>query len=204
MQPWDSLYWFARQYGFLGVFVISAVGASTVVIPVPYTFVIYLLGAFMDPTVLAVAGGMGASVGVFSGYLLGYYGRAVISKEQQRRMNYLVKIFGGHMSTAIFVFAFTPLPDALIFIPLGIARYNLVKVWLPNLVGKLSMSYVLAMAGRFSIGFVIVLFGESGWLGFILSTGFFILLLVIMFKIDWENVFEKYFLKGLKRSESDS
>jgi len=204
LQPWDLLYEFARQYGFLGVFVISVVGASTIVIPIPYTLVIYLLGPFMDPVVLAVAGGMGSSIGVLTGYLLGYYGRAIIGKEQERKMNYLVKIFGGHMSTAIFIFAFTPLPDAFIFIPLGIARYSLFKVWLPNLLGKLLMSYVLALAGRLSIGFILFLFGEGGWLGFILSTAALIVLLIIMFRLDWEKIFEKYFLKGMKQSESDS
>lgn len=204
LQPWDSLYQFALQYGFLGVFVISAIGASTVVVPIPYTFVIYLLGAFMDPIVLALAGGLGSAIGVLTGYFLGYYGRAILSEEHQKKMNFFVKIFGGNIPVVIFIFAFTPLPDALIFIPLGIARYNLVKVWIPNFLGKLLMSYVLARAGRLSIGFIRDLFGESGWIGIILSTVFLIIILVVMFKLDWEKIFEKYFLKGVKQSESDS
>ncbi len=194
------MYQFAMQYGFLGVFVISAIGASTVVIPIPYTFVIYLLGAFMDPLVLALAGGLGASIGVLTGYFLGYYGRAIIGENQQRKMNFLVKIFGGNIPIVIFIFAFTPLPDALIFIPLGIARYSLVKVWIPNFVGKLLMSYVLAYAGRLSVGFIRVLFGEGGWIGAILTTAFLIALLIVMFKLDWEKIFEKYFLKGVKQN----
>lgn len=204
MEPWDSLYQFALQYGFLGVFVISAIGASTVFVPIPYTFVIYLLGAFMDPVVLALAGGLGAAIGVLTGYFLGYYGRAILSEEQQRKMNFLIKILGGNIPLVIFLFAFTPLPDALIFIPLGIARYNLVKVWIPNFLGKLLMSYVLAYAGRLSVGFIRDLFGGNGWLGIVLSTGFLILVLVVMFKLDWEKIFQKYFLKGAKQNESDS
>jgi membrane protein YqaA with SNARE-associated domain len=204
LEPWDSLYQFALQYGFLGVFVISAIGASTIVVPIPYTFVIYLLGAFMDPVILTLAGGLGAAIGVLTGYFLGYYGRIILSEEQQRKMNFLVKIFGGNMSVVIFIFAFTPLPDALIFIPLGIARYNLVKVWIPNFLGKLLMSYVLATAGRLSIGFIRDLFGESGWIGIVLSTVFLIIILVVMFKLDWEKIFEKYFMRGSKQSESDS
>ena len=167
-------------------------------IPIPYTFVIYLLGAVMDPVVLAIAGGLGSSIGVLAGYFLGYYGRAIISQEEQRKMNYLVKIFGGNIPVVVFIFAFTPLPDALIFIPLGIAQYSLLKVWIPNLLGKLLMCYVLAEAGRLSIGFIRVLFGEGGWLGVILTTALLIILLVVMFKVDWEKIFEKYFMKGMK------
>ncbi len=199
----DWLYQFALQYGFLGVFVISALSTSSVLIPIPYTIVIYLLGAFMDPVVLAAAGGLGSSIGVLTGYLLGYYGRAVVSQEQQRRMHYLLRIFGRHVFTAIFVFAFTPLPDAIIFIPLGIARHNLVKVWIPNLLGKLLMCYVLGYAGRLSLGFILILFGEGGWLGFSLTTALLILVLVVIFKLDWEKIFEKYFLRGSKRSEGN-
>jgi len=198
LEFWELLLQFANNYGFLGVFIISAIGASTVVVPIPYTFVIYLLGAVMDPVVLAIAGGLGASIGVFTGYLLGYYGRAIISEDQQRKMNFLVRIFGGNIPFVVFIFAFTPLPDALIFIPLGITRYSLVKVWIANLVGKLLMSYVLAYAGRLSIGFIRVLFGEGGWLGAILTTAFLVLILVVMFKLDWEKIFEKYFMKGAK------
>jgi membrane protein DedA with SNARE-associated domain len=205
LTPWDLLTQFALQYGPLGVFVISALGSSTVVVPVPYTFVIYSLGVTLDPNVLAIAGGLGASIGVMTSYVLGYYGRAAVSKDQQRKMDYFVRILGGHMSTAVFVFAFTPLPDALIFIPLGIARYNLLKVWVPNLIGKITMSYVLAWAGRLTLGFVLVLFGEeAGWLSFILVTVLLTLLLVVVLKLDWEKVFEKYFLGRLSRNESNS
>lgn len=204
MTPWDWLTQFAMQYGSLGVFVISALGSSTVVIPVPYTFVIYSLGVTLDPVVLAIAGGLGSSIGVMTSYVLGYYGRAVVSEDQQKRMGYFVRILGGHMSTAIFLFAFTPLPDALIFIPLGIARYNLVKVWIPNLLGKLTMSYVLAWAGRLTLGFILVLFGEEGeWLSFFLVTALLTLLLIVVLKLDWEKVFEKYFLRRLNKSEDN-
>jgi membrane protein YqaA with SNARE-associated domain len=197
LQFWDLLYEFARQYGFLGVFAISTLGASTVVIPIPYTLVIYLLGAVMDPVVLAIAGGLGSSIGVLTGYFLGYYGRTIISQDHQRKMNFLVKIFGGNIPIVVFVFAFTPLPDAFIFIPLGIAQYSLFKIWIPNFLGKLLMCYVLAEAGRLSIGFIRVLFGEGGWLGAIFTAALLIILLVVMFKIDWEKIFEKYFMKEM-------
>lgn len=153
----------------------------------------------MHPLVIAVAGGLGASIGVTTSYFLGYYGRAVVGKDEQKKMDFLVKILGGHMSAAVFVFSFTPLPDALIFIPLGISRYNLVKIWIPNVLGKLAMCYVLALAGQFTLGSILAVFGEAGgWLSFVLTTALLMLVLVVVLKLDWEKIFDKYFLKRME------
>jgi membrane protein DedA with SNARE-associated domain len=206
LQPWDWLLQFAQQYGFLGVFIISALGSSTVIVPIPYTLVIYYLGALrvMNPILIALAGGLGSSIGVTTSYFLGYYGRAVVGKNEQKKMDFFVKILGGHMSVAVFVFSFTPLPDALIFMPLGISRYSLVKIWVPNLLGKLAMCYVLTLAGQYTLGSVLSVFGEAGgWLSFILTTGLLLLILIVVLKLDWERIFERYFLKRLKQYESN-
>jgi len=70
---------FALQFGYLGIFVISFIGSVSVVFPIPYTIVIYLSGAFLDPFFVAVSGGLGAALGEFSGYAIGYTGRAAVS-----------------------------------------------------------------------------------------------------------------------------
>ena len=72
---------FAFQYGYIGVFIISLLGSVSVVFPIPYTLIIYLLAfqaPFLNPFFIAVAGGLGAAIGELSGYVLGYYGRNII------------------------------------------------------------------------------------------------------------------------------
>ena len=189
---WDWMYNFAMQYGYFGVFLISLVGSLSIIIPVPYTLLIYLMGAVLDPILLAIASGFGSAVGEFSGYALGYYGRAVISKERQRKMNFMVKVFDRYGFFAIFLFALTPLPDDLLFIPLGIIRYKFVKAFVPCLLGKLLMSFILAYSGYLSIGFIRDLLGEGGLIGVIVTVILLIVIIVAMLKIDWEKVFEKY------------
>ncbi|MDH5390681.1 MAG: hypothetical protein OEX10_05970, partial [Candidatus Bathyarchaeota archaeon] len=51
---------FALQFGYLGVFLISLVGALSIIFPIPYTLVIYLLGSVLDPLLVAVSGGLGS------------------------------------------------------------------------------------------------------------------------------------------------
>jgi len=183
---------FALQFGYFGVFLISLIGALSVVFPIPYTLVIYLLGSFLNPLLVAVSGGLGSALGEFSGYVLGYYGRAVLSKERRRKMDYMMKVFHHYGFAAIFLFALTPLPDDLLFIPLGIMRYRFVKAFIPALLGKMLMCFILAYSGYFSIGLIEVVFGEGGWLGVVVTSALLIIVIVALLKIDWEKVFEKY------------
>jgi len=208
LQPADWIN-YLLQFGYIGVFLLSLIGAMSIVIPIPYTLVILTLAINpqWDPLLLTVAGGLGSGIGEFSGYLLGYYGRSVISEERQRKMNYMVKLFNRFGYVAIFLFALTPLPDDLLFIPLGIMRYNLLKALIPSMIGKLLMCSILAYGGQVYGDLLSMLFGESGPLGTIitsvLTAVLLIILLVAMFKIDWEKVFEKYMGKGGEKVEGD-
>jgi len=196
---------FAHQFNYFGVFFISLIGAVSIIIPVPYTLVIYLSGAFLDPFLVAVSGGLGSALGEFSGYVLGYYGRAVLSEDRRRKMDYMMRVFNRYGFAAIFLFALTPLPDDLLFIPLGVMRYRFLKAFVPALLGKMLMCFILAFSGRLSIGVIKVVFGEGGWLGVVITSAFLIIIIVAILKIDWEKVFEKYIGKGVKEKvESDS
>jgi len=185
---------FALQFGYLGVFLISVIGTLSIVFPVPYTLVIYFMGAVrvLDPFLVAVTGGLGSAVGEFSGYLLGYYGRGVLSEERRRKMDYMMKVFLRYGFAAIFLFALTPLPDDLLFIPLGIMRYRFVKAFIPAFLGKLLMCLILAYSGYLSIEVIKVVFGESGWVGIVVTSAFLIIVIVAILRIDWEKVFERY------------
>jgi len=183
---------FAAQFGYLGIFVISFIGAVSVIFPVPYTLVIYLSGAMLDPVFVALSGGLGAAIGEFSGYALGYYGRAIVNEQRQKKMDYMVKLFDKYGPVSIFLFALTPLPDDLLFIPLGVMRYPFWKAFVPALLGKTLMTYILAYSGQQSIELIETVFGGSGWLGTIITVVLLIAIIVAMIKIDWEKQFEKY------------
>ena len=199
---WDWMKQFAYQYSYLGVFLVSLIGALSVVFPIPYTIIIYLLGRSLDPYIIAIAGGLGSAVGELSGYILGYYGRAVVSEERKRKMDFMLRIFNRYGAAAIFVFALTPLPDDLLFIPLGIMRYKFVKAFIPTLLGKTLMCFTLAMGGRLSVTIIEGFIGEGGWVETIITTALLILVMVIILKVDWENVFTQYVETREKKNEA--
>jgi len=180
----------ALQYGYLGIFIISFIGSVSVVFPVPYTLVIFYVGSthMFDPLFIALSGGAGSAIGEFFGYLMGYYGRAVLSEERKRKIDCIMRVFNRYGAAAIFAFALTPLPDDLLFIPLGMMRYSFLKTFIPCLAGKVLMCLILAYGGYLSIGMIESLLGEEGgYIGTIASFILLIIILVLMLKVDWEK-----------------
>ncbi len=182
----------AMQYGYLGIFIASFVGAASIIIPIPYTVLIFMLGKILDPFLVALSAGAGSALGEFFGYAMGYYGRALMSEGKKKKADYVMKIFSRYGAIAIFTFAFTPLPDDLLFIPLGIMHYSFIKAFVPCLMGKIVMSLILAYGGRFSNWVIELIFGgggESGLWTMVATTLLLVAIIIAMFKIDWEKFF---------------
>jgi len=184
------------QYGYFGIFLISLIGSMSIFFPIPYTVVIFTVAASFpsfNPILIALASGVGSAIGEFTGYLLGLGGRKIISKKRRRQMEALLKIFGKYGPIAIFLFALTPIPDDLLFIPLGIMHYNLLKAFIPAIIGKICMSLIIAYSARYTITIIKQIFGiESDWITALISMTLAIILLIIvlaiMFKIDREKI----------------
>lgn len=208
----------ALQYGYFGIFIISLIGALSIFFPIPYTVIIFTLGALkveeawvFEPLLIAVAASLGSAIGEFSGYLLGFGGRKVISERYKKKMEFLVKVFNRFGPITIFLFALTPLPDDLLFIPMGVMRYSFIKAFIPALVGKFCMNLIVAYSGRFSIQIIKDIFGvESDWIsaviGMVLAIVLLIIVFIVMFKVDWEKYFAKYVDEeedGDRKLESD-
>jgi membrane protein DedA with SNARE-associated domain len=197
---------FAIQYGYFGIFLISLLGASSLFIPIPSTVVIFILGGLQvgnppvwafEPILIAVAAGAGAAIGEFSGYLLGMGGRKIISEKYKKKMDTLMRLFKKFGPITIFLFAFTPLPDDLLFIPLGVIRYGIVRALIPALLGKILSNLVIAYSGRLSLSIIRDIFGVEGegmsfLIGTVIAIVLLIIVFVIMFKVDWEKRVEKY------------
>ncbi len=190
---------FVVQYGYLGIFFISLIGSMSLFVPIPYTIVIFTMGGLpgFEPLWIAVAAGLGSAVGEFSGYLIGIGGRKAISQKYRKKMDFLMKLFKKFGPVAIFLFALTPLPDDLLFIPLGVMRYSLLRAFIPALIGKFFSNLIIAYSGRWSLELISTLFGLEGegssfLIGTVIGIILMIIVIIIMFKVDWEKRFSKY------------
>lgn len=195
----------AQQFGYLGVFIISLIGAISVAIPIPYTVVIFLLGANpntnLNPLLIALASGGGAAVGEMVGYGAGYAAGELVGERRKRRMGAMLELLTMRgrwiWPFLIFVFALTPLPDDLLLIPLGLLRYSPWKVLPSMLAGKVLMGYILFEGGRLFNETLRALYGgEGGGFFFDLTLTLSTVALLgvvfwVMWRIDWEGILAK-------------
>jgi membrane protein YqaA with SNARE-associated domain len=188
-----------QELGVLGVFAASFIGASSIFIPIPYHVLIFWVGANTNYNVylIVAAAGLGSALGEMVGYGAGYAVKRVFSETRRRRLDAMLKVLLRHRKIwplLVFLFALTPLPDDVIFVPLGIVRMDFVRVFVPCVFGKLAMFYVLVAGGRYlgDAARGILSGGEVNVMITAASIIVFIIILVIMLKVDWEKVLAKY------------
>lgn len=203
-QLFEWMQGFAVHYGYLGIFLINLIGALSIFFPIPFTAVVFWAGSYklggdwvFQPVWIAVAAGIGSAVGEFSGYFLGLGARKAVNQRFEEKMQFLVKVFERFGSVVIFLFALTPLPDDLLFIPLGVMGYGVKRVLVPALIGKFCMNLIVAYSGRFTVQIIKDLFGIesagiSGLIGLVLGFVLLVIVFIVMFKVDWEKYFEGY------------
>ena len=194
----------STHYGYLGVFLISLVGALSILVPIPVAVVTFTLGGLksggawvFEPVLIAVAAGLGSATGEFAAYLVGLGGRKVIGERYKRKMDVLARVLKRWGMLVVFVFALTPLPDDLVFIPLGVMRYGVSRIFVAALLGKFVMNLIVAYAGRYSFQAISGVFGVEGTLasaliGTVVAAVLLVVVLIIMLKVDWEKYLEKY------------
>ena len=185
-----------KSIGYPSAFLLGLIGAASIIIPVPTT--VALLGMatsrFFDPALLGLAFGFGAAIGQLTSYAVGYAGRGVVNRKHERRLNAMLKIFERYGMITVFIFALTPLPDSLLFIPLGLVHYSLWKVFVAGMAGKISMSMIITYFGE-AVGQA---FTEN-WIFTVVTTILLVLVVIAMFKIDWEKLVKQYLPKESKK-----
>jgi membrane protein YqaA with SNARE-associated domain len=188
-ETWESI-------GYPSAFLLGFIGAASIIIPVPTT--VALLGMatsrFFDPALLGLAFGFGAAIGQLTSYVVGYAGREVVGGKHKRSLSAMLKIFERYGMITVFIFALTPLPDSLLFIPLGLVHYSLWKVFVAGVAGKISMSLIITYFGE-AVGRA---FTEN-WIFAVATTILLVLVVIAMFKVDWEKLVKRYLPESKKR-----
>ena len=68
--------------GYPGIFIVAMLSNATVFVPLPGIMITTAMGAVFNPFWVAIAAGVGAGLGEFSGYMVGYTGRNLVNKTQ--------------------------------------------------------------------------------------------------------------------------
>ncbi len=133
-------------YGYLGAFLISLILNATIILPAGNFLVLATLGAFLpSATIVGLVGGIGAAIGELTGYMAGYSGQAIVSRQRvYTRLKGWVEKWGF---LTIFLLSVAPLVFDLAGIAAGALRFPLWKFLLACWLGRTILYLVIAWGG---------------------------------------------------------
>jgi len=192
---WE-LFPFTPEVGYLGLTIVSFFGSLIPFVPIP-SFVLVAtmaVGEQFDIHVLVLIAALTSTAAKQIIFYASYGGRKIISEKTKKRMlpfQKLVKRYGG---SAAFVAAATPIPDDLVYIPLGLAKYNPKRFFVATLLGKFVLYYVIVLISHY-MGLSLlepVLQGIDDplpvYIGIIALGAAMTIVVILLLRLNWERI----------------
>lgn len=170
---------------------------------IPYSTIPYLIFiveyglAIGSPAIrigIAILGGIGAALGKVVVLLIGFAARKVLPEKTKKSMELFMKLASKSAFIAVLIFAASPLPDDILYIPLGAMGYSPFKFFAAAVIGKIFITYMALLFG----GIIRFIVGESSILAAIVSLVATVILFLLLIRINWEKIVEDLTLKGWK------
>lgn len=160
-------------------------------LPVPYLVPIFIMSYILDPIIVGVCIGIGASLGKCVSYIVGRGGRALLNERKKKEFELFGKFLGKYGAIAIYLFSSLPLPDDIIVVPFGMAKYDFKKFFIALLLGKFTLGLTVAHVAKYSFEYVKFFIGNGDpILITIISIALMILMITIVYKINWMEAVE--------------
>jgi len=147
---WE-LFPFTPEVGYLGLAIVSFFGSLIPFVPIP-SFVLVAtmaVGEQFDIHVLVLIAALKSTAAKQIIFYISYGGRKIISEKTKKRMKPFQKLVKRYGGSAAFVAAATPIPDDLVYIPLGLAKYNPKRFFVATLLGKFVLYYVIVLISHY-------------------------------------------------------
>jgi len=191
------IYELAFSYGYLGVFLISILGSLIPFVPFPYLFIVVLLSRTLNPLLLGILAGLGGAIGKITSFAIGRAGYRLLGQNKKRQMEMMKKLIGKYGYVGVFIFAVTPLPDDIYYVPMGMARLDFWKFMIASAAGKIVLSIATAYLG-IAYFWLFSHFGGESLIGTIPAIIILIAITLLMLRIDWEYALKTYNESGIK------
>jgi len=147
---WE-LFPFTPEVGYLGLTIVSFFGSLIPFVPIPSFVLVATMaaGEQFDIHVLVLIAALTSTAAKQIIFYVSYGGRKIISEKTKKRMKPFQKLVKRYGGSAAFVAAATPIPDDLVYIPLGLAKYNPKRFFVATLLGKFVLYYVIVLISHY-------------------------------------------------------
>ena len=208
MDIWDFFPFFSPEVGYLGLALVSFFGSLIPFVPIP-SFILLVtmsVGDQFDIHILAILAAVTATLAKQIIFYLSYGGRKIISEKTKKRMLPFQRLVKKYGAAAAFVAAATPIPDDLVYVPLGLAKYNPRRFFISTLLGKLVLCYILVLSSHYLSGSIVdPIFASFGitstddlsnplpiLIGIIIFAVSMFLVVILLLRLDWTKILGRF------------
>jgi membrane protein DedA with SNARE-associated domain len=191
---------FATDDGYLILALVNFFGSLIPFVPLPGFLLLATMsvGNQYDLHVLALLSAITATVAKQIIFFVSFGGRKIMNEKTRKRMRPFERLVKRYGAAAAFVAAATPMPDDIIFIPLGLAKYNPKRFFVATLTGKIVLSYIIVFISHYIGLSFIEPFLENVddttpvYIGIAIFAAIMTAIIVLLLKLDWQRIMAKF------------
>ena len=196
----EVLFPFVSEVGYLALGLVSFFGSVIPFIPLPsFLFLATMaVGNQFNIHILAILAAVTATLAKQIIFSISYSGRRIISEKTRKRMRPFERLVKKYGAAAAFVAAATPIPDDLVYIPLGLAKYNPRRFFVATLAGKIVLCYVIVLTAHF-VGISLldplvenIKDTNTIYIGLIILTALLTAAIVLLLRLDWAKILGRF------------
>ncbi len=208
----SAIFPFAPEVGYIGLTLVSFFGSLIPFVPLPSFLLLATMsvGDQFDLHVIALISAFtatGAKIIIFS---VSYGGRRIIGEKSRKRMRPFERLVKKYGAGAAFFAAATPMPDDLIYVPLGLAKYNPKRFIIATLAGKIVLSYAIVFASHyFGLSLVEPLLEDIEdvrpiYIGIAVFAAIMTSVVILLLKLDWQRIMGRFAPWTLDENNDDT
>lgn len=191
---------FAPDVGYSLLGLVNFFGSLVPFVPLPGFLLLATMsvGDQHDLHALALISAITATAAKQIIFYASYGGRRIINEKTRKRMQPFERLIKRYGAGAAFFAAATPIPDDLVYVPLGLAKYNPRRFFVATLTGKIVLSYSIVFISH-NLGLSLVEpFLENVndatpiYVGIIIFAVMMTAVIVLLLRLDWARILGKF------------
>ena len=195
-----DLFPFAPEVGYLSLSLVNFFGSLVPFVPLPGFLLLATMsvGDQFDLHILALLSAITATVAKQIIFYVSYGGRKIINEKTRKRMRPFERLVKRYGAGAAFFAAATPIPDDLVYVPLGLAKYNPKRFFIATLTGKIVLSYSIVFISHHLGLSLVEPFLENiddatpVYIGIIIFGVMMTSVVVLLLRLDWARILGKF------------
>jgi membrane protein DedA with SNARE-associated domain len=206
-----AIFPFAPELGYIGLTLVSFFGSLIPFVPLPSFLLLATMsvGDAFDLHLLAIISAVTATAAKVIVFSVSYEGRRIIGKASRKRMRPFERLVKRYGAGAAFFAAATPMPDDLIYVPLGLAKYNPKRFFIATLTGKLVLSYAIVFVSHYmGLSLVEPLLEDvkdvsTIYIGIVIFAAMMTSVVILLLKLDWQRIMGRFAPWTLDENNND-